>query len=122
MDSIQYLLQLITGLGILNVWILRYNQGTAYRGGTAADMKAEFANYGLPNWSVYLIGGLKITAALALILGIYFESLIIPFASLLGLLMVGALLMHLKVKDPFKKTIPALVMLMLCISIIALAA
>jgi hypothetical protein len=122
MDSIQYLLQLITGLGILNVWILRYNQGTAYRGGTAADMKAEFANYGLPNWSVYLIGGLKITAALALILGIYFESLIIPFASLLGLLMVGALLMHLKVKDPFKKMIPALVMLVLCISIIALAA
>lgn len=122
MDSIQYLLQLVTGLGILNVWILRYNQGTAYRGGTAADMKAEFASYGLPSWSVYLIGGLKITAALALILGIYFESLIIPFASLLGLLMVGALLMHLKVKDPFKKTIPALVMLMLCISIIALAA
>jgi hypothetical protein len=122
MDSIQYLLQLVTGLGILNVWILRYNQGTAYRGGTAADMKAEFANYGLPNWSVYLIGGLKITAALALILGIYFESLIIPFASLLGLLMVGALLMHLKVKDPFKKMIPALVMLVLCISIIALAA
>jgi hypothetical protein len=122
MDSIQYLLQLITGLGILNVWILRYNQDTPYRGGTAADMKAEFASYGLPNWSVYLIGGLKITAALALILGIYFESLIIPFASLLGLLMVGALLMHLKVKDPFKKTIPALVMLVLCISIIALAA
>jgi hypothetical protein len=122
MDSIQYLLQLVTGLGILNVWILRYNQGTAYRGGTAADMNAEFASYGLPSWSVYLIGGLKITAALALILGIYFESLIIPFASLLGLLMVGALLMHLKVKDPFKKTIPALVMLMLCISIIALAA
>jgi hypothetical protein len=122
MDSIQYLLQLITGLGILNVWILRYNQSTAYRGGTAADMKAEFANYGLPSWSVYLIGGLKITAALALILGVYFESLIVPFASLLGLLMVGALSMHLKVKDPFKKTIPALVMLLLCIGIIALAA
>jgi hypothetical protein len=122
MDSIQYLLQLVTGLGILNVWILRYNKDTPYRGGTAADMKAEFASYGLPSWSVYLIGGLKITAALALILGIYFESLIIPFASLLGLLMVGALLMHLKVKDPFKKTIPALVMLVLCIRVIALAA
>ena len=122
MDTIQYLLQLIAGLGILNVWLLRYNQGTAYRGGTAADMKAEFANYGLPNWSVYLIGGLKITAALALILGVYFESLITPFASLLGLLMLGALLMHLKVKDPFKKSIPALVMLALCIGIIVLAA
>lgn len=122
MDTIQHLLQLIAGLGILNVWLLRYNQGTAYRGGTAADMKAEFANYGLPNWSVYLIGGLKITAALALILGVYFESLIVPFASLLGLLMVGALLMHLKVKDPVKKSIPALAMLVLCIGIISLAA
>jgi hypothetical protein len=36
--------------------------------------------------------------------------------------MVGALLMHLKVKDPFKKSIPALVMLALCIGIIVLAA
>ena len=122
MDTIQHLLQMIAGLGIINVWLLRYNQGTAYRGGAAADMKAEFANYGLPNWSVYLIGGLKITAALALILGIYFDPLIIPFASLLGLLIVGALLMHLKVKDPFKKSIPALVMLALCIGIIVLAA
>jgi len=121
MDTIQHLLQLIAGLGILNVWLLRYNQGTAYRGGTAADMKTEFAHYGLPNWSVYLIGGLKITAALALILGVYFESLITPFASLLALLMLGALLMHLKVKDPFKKSIPALVMLVLCIGIITLA-
>lgn len=121
MDTTQHLLQLIAGLGILNVWLLRYNQGTAYRGGTAADMKTEFAHYGLPNWSVYLIGGLKITAALALILGVYFESLITPFASLLGLLMLGALLMHLKVKDPFKKSIPALVMLVLCIGIITLA-
>ena len=122
MDTIQHLLQLIAGLGILNVWLLRFNQGTPYRGGTAADMKAEFANYGLPNWSVYLIGCLKITAALALILGLHFDSLIVPFASLLALLMVGALLMHLKVKDSVKKSIPALAMLVLCIGIIALAA
>ena len=121
MDTIQHLLQLIAGLGILNVWLLRYNQGSPYRGGAAADMKAEFANYGLPNWSVYLIGGLKTTAALALILGLHFESLIVPFASLLGLLMLGALFMHFKVKDPLEKSIPALLMLVVCITIIALA-
>lgn len=121
MDYLQYLLQLIAALGILNVWLLRFNTDTSYRGGNAANMKEEFANYGLPNGSVYLIGFLKISSAIGLIVGIFVPSLIIPSASLLALLMVGALIMHVKVSDPFKKYIPALTMLALCLGILGLA-
>jgi hypothetical protein len=32
MIYLQYLLQIAAGLGILNVWLLRFNRGTEYRG------------------------------------------------------------------------------------------
>jgi len=121
MEIFQYSLQLVAGLGILNVWILRFSQSTTYRGGDASNMKEEFASYGLPSWCVYLIGFLKISSALGLIVGIFVPLLIVPSAILLALLMLGALAMHVKVSDPLKKMIPALSMLALCLGILALA-
>jgi hypothetical protein len=121
MEYLQYTLQVIAGLGILNVWLLRPKLSTSYRGGSASNIKEEFAHYGLPSWSVYLIGFLKIASALGLIVGIFISAFVIPFASLLALLMIGALAMHLKVSDPFKKSMPALAVLTLCLGILALA-
>ena len=48
MESICSIAQLIIALGILNVWLLRFNKATIYRGGSAKNMKEEFATYGLP--------------------------------------------------------------------------
>ncbi|HKJ90126.1 MAG TPA: DoxX family protein, partial [Oceanipulchritudo sp.] len=59
-DSISIILQLIIGLGILNVWFLRAGKSTPYRGADAGTLKDEFAAYGLPEWAFYLIGGLKV--------------------------------------------------------------
>jgi hypothetical protein len=36
--------------------------------------------------------------------------------------MIGAVGMHLKISDPFKKSVPALTMLVLCVAILLLAA
>lgn len=121
MDYIQNLLQLIAGLGILNVWLLRFNKSTSYRGGNASSMQEEFSNYGLPAWSVYLVGFLKVTAALGLLLGLFMPALAVPSAVLLGALMIGALAMHFKVGDPLVKSIPAVLMLALCVGITVMA-
>jgi len=111
--------QIIVGCGLLNVWLLRFNKPTAYRGGTAANMRDEFAAYGLPAWSCYLVGALKVGSALALLAGLVHPPLVLPAAIVIAVLMAGAVAMHLKVGDPFKKSLPALSVLVLCAIIIA---
>jgi len=117
MRTIIYILQITVALGLLNVWLLRFNQRTAYRGGNASSMPEEFAAYGLPAWFAYLIGALKIGSALALIVGIWLPVLVLPAAGLISVLMVGALAMHIKIHDPLKKSLPALGMLALSLAI-----
>jgi len=43
-----------------------------------------------------------------------------PAAGVVAVLMVGALAMHVKVKDPAKKSVPALLMLAMCVAILVL--
>ena len=61
MDWIVKIIQVVIGLGIYNVWLLRFGRATAYRGGSAKNLREEFAVYGLPSWSVTVIGFLKQT-------------------------------------------------------------
>jgi uncharacterized membrane protein YphA (DoxX/SURF4 family) len=117
MDNVVLILQITTALGIYNVWFLRYNLATGYRGGTAQSLKEEFATYGLPFWFFILIGILKICCATCLIVGVWYPMLTKYAAGALGLLMIGALGMHLKVKDQPSKFLPAMVMLSFCIII-----
>jgi len=118
MQTLIYALQITAALGLLNVWLLRFNQRTAYRGGSAGSMREEFATYGLPAWFAYVIGALKVGSAIALIVGIWMPVLVLPAAGLIGVLMLGALGMHIKIHDPLKKSLPALVMLALCLGIV----
>jgi hypothetical protein len=119
MQTIVHICQIIVGLGLLNVWLLRFNKPTAYRGGTSANMLGEFAAYGLPAWSCYLVGFLKVASAIALLAGLLYPAPVLPAALIVTLLMAGAVAMHVKVGDPFKKFVPALSVLVLCVIIIA---
>ncbi len=117
MTTFLTVLQVIAALGLLNVWLVRFNQSTKYRGGSASTMLEEFAAYGLPPWFTYAIGALKVGSALALLAGIWFPPLVFPAAALVSLLMVGALAMHAKVRDPLSKSMPALAMLLITLTI-----
>ncbi len=119
METLVQICQIIVGCGLLNVWLLRFNKSTAYRGGAAGNMLEEFAAYGLPVWSCYLVGFLKVTSAFALLAGLLYPVLVLPAAIVVALLMAGAVAMHVKVGDPFKKSLPALSVLILSAIIIA---
>lgn len=119
METIVQICQIIVGCGLLNVWLLRFNKPTAYRGSAAANMLEEFAAYGLPAWSCYLVGFLKVASAFALLVGLIHPVLALPAAAVVAVLMAGALAMHIKVGDPLKKSLPALSVLVLCLVIIA---
>ena len=117
MNILISILQIAVAAGLLNVWLLRFQRSTPYRGGGARSMREEFAAYGLPEWFRYVIGTLKVGSALCLIAGLWLPFLVFPSALLIAILMLGALAMHLKIRDPLKKSVPALVMLALTIVI-----
>jgi len=105
------ILQVIVGLGLLNVWLLRRQSSTAYRGGEAKNLKEEFATYGLPGSVFYIVGGLKIICGLLLLVGLAYPPVVLPAAAVVVALMLGAVVMHLKVSDGVLKYVPATLML-----------
>jgi hypothetical protein len=114
MSSLLFVIvQVVVAIGLLNVWLVRSKKETAYRGGNAKNIIEEFAAYGLPLWFCYLIGFMKVSAAFVLIIGIWIPGLALPAAALLLVLMLGAVSMHIKVKDPVKKALPAAIMVLL---------
>lgn len=115
-------LQVIIGLGLLNVWLLRAGSPSAYRGGDARTLKEEFEMYGLPNVMFYIVGALKIGASLVLLAGVFVPLPVEAAAGTVAALMIGSIAMHVKVKDPAIKSVPAVIMLVLCVCFILLHA
>lgn len=109
--SIASVLQGVLALGLLNVWLLRAASPTHYRGGEAQSLKEEFSAYSLPTWFFFLVGVLKVGSAVFLLVGLWVPSVVLPAASVVVVLMLGALAMHVKVKDPAIKSMPAFLML-----------
>lgn len=105
--------QIIIAIGLVNVWIVRFHKPTKYRGAGAGNMADEFAAYGLPKWFMYLVGAGKILIATLMVVGFWVPVVVYPASALLVLLMVGAVSMHIKVRDPFIRSLPALLMLVM---------
>ena len=120
MKYLKHVLMAVVSITVLNVWLLRFNKPTIYRGGQAKTMIEEFAAYGLSETFVYVIGGLKVLAALGLIAGFFYKKLIVPSSLVIAVLMVGAIFMHFKVQDAAIKFLPATLMLLCSLGILYL--
>ena len=107
MDYVIIILKVIVGVSLLNVWLINFNKSTPFRGGSASNMKEEFSNYGLPEWVMYVVGGLKVIFAIVLIASIWMVQYEDYAALGIAGLMLGAVSMHIKIKDSLKKTYPA---------------
>ncbi len=114
------ILQIILVIGLVNVWLVRFRKPTKYRGGGAANMEQEFRAYGLPTWFMYLIGTAKMIIAALLVIGLWIPVVIVPATGVLAVLMIGAVAMHIKVRDAFIRTVPALLMLAMTVAVIIL--
>ncbi len=113
MNYVEIAIKLIIGLSIMNVWLVRANKATQYRGGTAANIKEEFQAYGLPNWFMVVIGTLKLLLSIMLIVSIWFPEVELISSLGIAVLMLGAVTMHIKIGDPLKKSLPAFIFLVL---------
>lgn len=120
MEYVEIVLKLIIGLSVLNVWLLRAGKSTPWRGGSAKNMQEEFATYGLPAWFMTIIGALKVLLSVGLIASIWYPAFELYAAGGIAVLMLGAISMHVKVSDPFKKSFPAATFLVLSVAVILL--
>ncbi|MDX1740898.1 MAG: DoxX family protein [Rhodothermales bacterium] len=118
MELLAIICQLAIAAGIVNVWLIRFNRTTSWRGGEAGNMAEEFAVYGLSQPVMRLVGGAKLLLAALLLIGIWVPAVAAPAAALMGLLMIGAIGMHLKVKDPLKRSLPAFTMLVMSLIVV----
>ena len=110
MELIGYLiiaLKIIVGVSILNVWLLRKNKATKWRGGAAKTILEEFQVYGFSKSFCYFIGFLKVSLAILLLVSIQFKTLTLLGALGLSILLVGSIIMHIRVKDAWYKSFPA---------------
>lgn len=117
MISTTILFQCIVGISILNVWLVQNKKETQWRGGEAKTIFEEFEVYGLPSWSLYVVGFFKVLAAICLIASIWYTDLKLISALVLALFLSGSVIVHLIIKDPLKKSIPALIFLFMCVYI-----
>ncbi len=100
--------QTAAALWIVNVWTLRFNRDTGYRGGGATNMKEEFEVYGLSQPVMYAVGATKMGLASAMLVGLVKPQLTRPASAGLATLMLGAIGMHIRAGDSVKRYLPAL--------------
>lgn len=89
--------------------------GTKIISGKMAD---EFKRFGFPAIFNFLTGAFEIIGALGMLIGIWIHFAAV-FAGLLlgGTMFVAAFTLLLIVKDPFKKAVPAIILLILSIGV-----
>ena len=109
MQDLTFVLQALVAASIFFVWVVRYD-----------NIIQEFKQYGLPDWLRDLVGILKLTFALLLLLGIQRASLAIIGSLGIAGLMGCAFAVHLRVNNPAFKMLPALTLLVLSLIIAAI--
>ena len=113
MDIVVQALQVVIAIAVAVVWLVRPNTPSPFRGGSATTIREEFAVYGLPDWSVGAVRAAKLACAALLLLGLAVPSLTPIGAFGMAAFMVGAVAMHVKVRDPLMKSLPAGALLLL---------
>ena len=116
MKVLSKILSVVVGLTVINVWLFRSNRSTSYRGGDAASLLEEFQVYGLEDYFL-IIGIIKFSFVIMLLLSLYFKKLSFFASSGIGIMMLVAVYMHINVGDELIKSMPASVMLASCLII-----
>jgi hypothetical protein len=104
MEELVTIAQLIIAISVYYVWVFRFH-----------NVIKEFEAFGLSDLIRNIVGASKISIATLLIVGIWHSSFILISSVLMGLFMIGAQYFHFKVKNPFIKHLPSLILLILCI-------
>lgn len=103
MENLIKLAQMTVAISVAYVWIFRFH-----------NVVKEFNQFGLSDLTRNFVGATKISLATLLVVGIWDSSLVFIPSILMGLFMITAQYFHFKIKNPFIKHLPSLLLLILC--------
>ena len=109
MQNLVISLQTLVAAAVFFVWVVRY-----------ANIVEEFKQFGLPEWLRDLVGILKLTFALMLLIGIDRPPMAVAGGLGIAILMAAAFVTHLRVRNPLFKMLPSLGLLV-CSAVIVWA-
>tara|TARA_B110000003_G_scaffold275736_1_gene319263 strand:+ start:15 stop:350 length:336 start_codon:yes stop_codon:yes gene_type:complete len=107
MENLVKLTQIIVATSVFFVWVFRFH-----------NVIKEFNLFELKDVVRNIVGATKISLATLLVVGIWYPSLVLIPSIFMGLFMIAAQYFHFKVKNPFGKHLPSLLLLILCFFII----
>jgi hypothetical protein len=102
MHDVTICLQALVAASIFFVWVVRYD-----------NIIEEFKQYRLPDWLRDLVGILKLTLSVLLLIGIERGRFAIAGGLGIAFLMACAFVVHLRVKNPPFKMLPCVTLLVL---------
>lgn len=112
MEVLTIVLQVILGLVFIGAG------GSKLAG--AQQMVEMFEHFKYPRWFMYFTGVVEVTGALGVLAGIFVPVLALLGGLLLAATMTGALITHVRVKDPVSMMVPPAILLALAIAVIVL--
>jgi hypothetical protein len=108
MHTAVVLAQLVIALSVVIVWVFRFD-----------NIVREFKQYGLSDLVRTMVGAAKIALSTLLVAGIWYPGLVLVPALLMAFLMLCAQLAHIKVRNPWHKYVPSLLLLLLSLFVAA---
>ena len=105
LDILIELIKIVSSIAIFFVWVVRYE-----------NIRKEFDDYNLPTWPRDLTGILKLSFA-----GMLHSSdpiIVVAGSSGITLLMLAAVVTHIRLKSTFSRYIASVTMLLLSITIL----
>jgi hypothetical protein len=100
-SNVVELAKILVFSSVLFVWVVRYK-----------NIVEEFKIYNYPEWLRDLVGIMKLTFVVMLMRA---DVFFVKFGAIgIMILMLAAIVTHLKVKNPFPKMLPAMVLFSLC--------
>jgi hypothetical protein len=108
MEKLLIVSQITVATSVIIVWVFRRK-----------NIIIEFEEYGISDTIRDIVGAVKISLATILILGIWHKEFLILSSLSMAFLMICAQYYHFKVRNNFKKFVPSLALLLLCLFIAA---
>ena len=102
MENFAVYSQIIIAVSVINVWVFRFD-----------NIVKEFEQYGLSDIIRNIVGATKISLSTLLIVGVFYNEVVLASSLSMAFLMVCAQIAHIKVKNPLIKYVPSFILLIL---------
>lgn len=102
MENFAIYSQIIIAISVIYVWVFRFD-----------NIVIEFKQYGLSDLIRNIVGASKISLSSLLIVGVFYNEIVLFSSISMAFFMICAQIAHIKVKNPLIKYVPSFILLSL---------